>query len=339
MRYIGVDLHKKTFTVSYRELDGTDPKTKTFRTNTEGLRKFLKTITKEDKVAVETLGNTYHFVDQIKEHVLEVQIVNTRKFKVVTKSSKKTDKNDANLLSLYLQKDMLPTVRYQDKQSRDLKSIIATRDRLVKKRSSFKNKLHSILLSNGIETKKEQFSSKKGIDNILTSYKLSQSNKLEVEILIEEIELQNRHIERLTKEIEAWSNKLEGSKNLQTITGFAKLSTVILLNGIGPIKDFKGAKSLSSYFGIVPYVSDSAETVRHGHITKLGNSILRTTLIQSTFTAIKYNHYLRNYYDKKKAAKGSGKAIVATSRKMLGIIYETLNNKWIFKDFNNFVLE
>jgi len=38
-----------------------------------------------------------------------------------------------------------------------------------------------------------------------------------------------------------------------------------------------------------------------------------------------------------KARKGAGKAIVALAHKFLGIIYRTLNDKWVFAD-SNFVL-
>jgi hypothetical protein len=39
-----------------------------------------------------------------------------------------------------------------------------------------------------------------------------------------------------------------------------------------------------------------------------------------------------------KARKGGGKAIIATARKFLGIIYRTLKNDRVFEDFPNFVL-
>jgi ribosome-associated toxin RatA of RatAB toxin-antitoxin module len=55
--------------------------------------------------------------------------------------------------------------------------------------------------------------------------------------------------------------------------------------------------------------------------------------------AIKYNEYLRSFYSKLTIKKGSGKAIIATARKMLEIIYRTLKNGWVFKDFNNWILE
>jgi hypothetical protein len=34
--------------------------------------------------------------------------------------------------------------------------------------------------------------------------------------------------------------------------------------------------------------------------------------------------------------KGMGKAIIATARKLLTIIYRTLKNNWIFEDFTTF---
>jgi len=47
---------------------------------------------------------------------------------------------------------------------------------------------------------------------------------------------------------------------------------------------------------------------------------------------------LRKYYERIKRHRGSGKAIIATARKLLGIIYNTLKNDWVFEDFPNFVL-
>ena len=40
--------------------------------------------------------------------------------------------------------------------------------------------------------------------------------------------------------------------------------------------------------------------------------------------------YLRQYYERIKRHRGSGKAIIATARKFLGVIYQTLKNDWIF---------
>jgi len=108
---------------------------------------------------------------------------------------------------------------------------------------------------------------------------------------------------------------------------------------IGNIEDFEDEKKLAAYFGIVPRVSNSNETNRQGRITKRGSKLGRTTLVQCTLIAIRYSPYLKAFYEKLKAKKGSGKAIIATAKKLLGIIYLTLKNKWVFEDFPNFVLK
>ena len=63
------------------------------------------------------------------------------------------------------------------------------------------------------------------------------------------------------------------------------------------------------------------------------------TLVQCTLVAIRYSPYLQRFYDRLKVKKGSGKAIIATARKLLGIIYQTLKNMRVFEDFPSFVLK
>ncbi|MEN9917479.1 MAG: hypothetical protein RLY40_1418, partial [Pseudomonadota bacterium] len=51
----------------------------------------------------------------------------------------------------------------------------------------------------------------------------------------------------------------------------------------------------------------------------------------------KYSDYLKNFYERIRAKRGGQKAIIATAKKLLSVIYHTLKNKWIFEDFPNFV--
>lgn len=112
-----------------------------------------------------------------------------------------------------------------------------------------------------------------------------------------------------------------------------------MLSVIGDINEFKDESKLAAFFfGIVPRVSNSNETEHRGRITKRGSKIGRTTLVQCTLVAIRYSSYLRRFYERIKLKKDSGKAIIATAKKILGIIYNTLKNDWIFEDFENFVI-
>lgn len=335
-RSIGVDLHKSSFTVCFYKNESSQ-ESKMYKVSTKGLGDFKKQLKRDDEVAVESTGNTAYFVREIDEKVKRVRIVNPIQFKVIANSVKKTDKIDALTIATFLSKDLIPEVRMRSKEESQTSSLIGTRDKLVKLRTSLKNKIHNILNANGIVSKPEMFSSEKGLEKIL-KVALEDSYRFEIELLVGEIRHLNGSIEKISEEIKGRGQKLAGHKNLTSIKGISDTGATIFLNTIGNINDFKDEKALASYFGIVPRIYISNQTVQHGRITKMGNKIARTTLVQSTLVAIRYSPYLKAFYDKIKMKKGAGKAIIATSRKMLGIIYNTLKNNWVFEDFTKFKL-
>lgn len=334
MRAIGVDLHKNMFEVCYLS----DLETRFARYSIGELEKFCESLKPSDEVAVEATGNTRFFFNQVSPHVSKAIVVNPNQFKVISESTKKTDRADAEKLAFYLSKDMLPEVRMRDELSSQVKSLTHTRDKLVKLRTSLKNKIHNILNTHGIVIKREALSSKKGLNKVF-DYPVSELSKIELEVIIEQIQHLNASIARLDGEIEKHGQRLKGYENITSIKGIGPKSAAILLSVIGDVNDFESEKKLHSYFGIVPRVNNSNEKIRQGKITKQGSKLGRTTLVQCTLIAIRYSPYLNAFYQRLKQKKGSGKAIIATSRKLLTIIYNTLKNDWVFEDFAQFVVK
>ena len=335
-RSVGVDLHKSCFTVCYLKQNGKHHLAE-FKVKPKEIEAFKKTLSKKDKLAVESTGNTAYFVREIEDWVKEVKIINPTQFKIISHSVKKTDEHDAVTIARYLSKDLIPEVRMRSREESRLASLINTRDKFVKLRTILKNKVHNILNENGVVSTTEMFSSEKGLNKVL-NLNLDSAYMFELKIIVEQIRNLNKATEEINKELIERGKKVDGHKNLTSIKGIGDLSATILLNTIGDVKDFPDDKKLAAYFGIVPRVSVSNETSHYGRITKMGNKIARTALVQSTLIAIRYNHYLRNFYFKLKAKKGSGKAIIATARKLLTIIYRTLKYNWVFEDFSQFKL-
>lgn len=334
MRYLGVDLHTNSFTVCCRTESGKE-KLATYRMSE--LELFLKTLKDTDKLAVEATGNTRFFIDRVKPYVDETIAVDPNKFEVIKSSIKKTDKNDARLLSWFLSKDMLPEARLKDKKQSQISSLVGTRDKLVKLRTTLLNKIHGILNCHGIKSKKEAFCSEKALDGVL-AMDFDAIVKVELKVLVEQIRSLTEGIKKLDDQVKQSGEKMKGHENLTSIKGIGAKSATVLLSVIGDIRDFADADKLASYFGIVPRVSNSNETEHHGRITKRGSKIGRTTLVQCTMIAKRYSPYLNRFYEKLRRRRGTGKAIIATARKLLGIIFDTLKNNWVFEDFPNFVL-
>src|SRR6516225_12243999 len=333
-RSIGIDLHQKRFTCCVRLEIGRNSLSEW---SLEQLPQFVSKLRRSDEIAVEVTGNTRWFYQAVAPHVARIVVVDPNQFRVISHSVKKTDAHDARNLALYLAKGLLPEVRMKEKEQAEVASLTQTRDRLVKLRTALKNKVNNLLSGRGIDLDKESLSSEKALTWVLEQ-KVEPLAQLELEVIVEQIRSLNRSVARLDRAIEEAGQKLEGYRNLTSIKGIGSLGAGILLSVIGDVNDFAREGQLAAYFGIVPRVQDSNETEHRGRITKRGSKLGRTALVQCALIAKRYSPYLHRYYERIRARRGTGKAIIALARKFLSIIYYTLKNNWIFEDFPNFVL-
>lgn len=333
-RHLGVDLHRNCFTVWTRKRDGEG---ELRNWSIHELKVFARTVKAADEVAVEATGNTRLFCEALRGRGCRVVVVNPHQFEVVSRSVKKTDENDAKVLAEFLAKGMLPEVRMKTPEQARIASLAQTRDRLVKLRTTLKNKINNLLAARGILILKESLATEKGLVAV-SQADVDELERVELEILVEQIRNLNGGIEKLEAVLREQGPKLPGHRNLKSIKGIGDVGASILCSAIGNIGDFADEGKLAAYFGIVPRVQNSNETMRSGRITKRGNKLGRTALVQCSLIAMRYSPYLRAYYQRMVARRGTGKAIIALARKFLGIIYKTLKNNWIFEDFPNFVL-
>lgn len=336
-RSIGVDLHRDCFTTAILAENG---RFYTREWRMKDLDKFVGSLLPTDKLAVEMTTNVRLFHDAVKSHVDRVDVVNTRQFKVVSESVKKTDKNDAVLLARFLDKDMLPTVHLKSKAMAELASLTRTRDTLVKQRTTLKNQVNNLFAASGVKLRRERMSSLKALSELEreASELMSVAEALEVKVLLGQIRAINAGMLELEARIEADAKKQPGYTELTSIKGIGVNSAAILLSVIGDVKRFENAGKLAAYVGIVPRVSDSNETERRGRITKRGSKLARTALVQCGLIAKRYSPYLASYHERLKRKKGGGKANIALARKLLEIVYRTLRNGWVFEDFGAFRL-
>jgi transposase len=305
-RSIGIDLHRNQFTCCIR-LECKSGRSYLSTWKLEDLPRFLKKLRASDEIALEITGNTRLFYDAVMPHTARVVVVDTNQFRVISRSVKKTDARDAELLALYLSKGLLPEVRMKDKEHGQLASLTQTRNTLVKLRTALKNKVNNILSARGINLPKEALSSEKKLEQVL-SLPFDEVVRVERRVIVEQIRSLNKSIAELEKTIAEEGSKLEGYKSLSSIKGIGKITSAILLSVMGDVNDFPDESRLASYFGIVPRVANSNETERSGRIHKRGTKLGRTALVQSALIAANYSPYLKNFYERVKARRGAGQS-------------------------------
>ena len=336
MSYIGVDLHTNSFTACRLEADGRESFA-TYGLCRSDLDRFCLTLDADDEIAVEATGNSAWFRDEVVSCVGRVVVVNPRRFRVIRSSVSKTDRNDARALALFLSKDMLPESRVKSVAESELASLTHTRDLLVKQRTRLINKIHALHVRHGIKLKRESLSSKRRLTGLEIG-RFTALEQVELRVLRDQALALTEAITGLDREIAAAAATMPGYENLVSIKGIGPRAAAVFLSGIGDVTDFETADRLAAWIGIVPKVSQSNETDNRGRITKRGNKLVRTTLVQCTLIAIRYSGYLNAFYRRIRERRGAGKAIIATARKLLAIIYDTLRNGWVFEDFTAFKL-
>ena len=342
---IGVDLHKSQFTVCFLTEDRMIRETGMYPTNDTGYAEFLSKCNEyaetgyEVKAAVESTGNARYFRNQLVMAGIEVTVVNTLKFKVVNESVKKTDKHDARTLAEFLEKDMLPESCLCSQTSEDIRRVLKTRSIVVKAMVGIKNQIHGLLLGYGIETKRGELQSKKERQRILVGLEDHRSfggAADAVKPLFDTLDKFSAQVKELEKVLEEMVGKDKDVEKdvalLQTIPGVGPITAATLRAFIDDIHRYESPKKFAAHMGLVPWVQNSNEMIRHGKITKRGPKEMRTAMVQCVLGMVRAKRTTGAYrimtqYDQMKSQKGSGKSIIATARKLSTIIYMMLKNK------------
>ncbi len=330
---VGVDLHKTQFTVAAR---GAETLHGRYATTKEGYAAFLGQLERlrkrgaEVRLAVESTGNARYFKRQMAQQGYPVFVINSLKFKVINESVKKTDRHDAATIAEFLENDMLPEAWLCDEKTEGLRRLLKTRSALVRARVTIQNQIHGMLVSLGMEDKKAGLQSKRGRQEILDALN-SAGYGLEVHALVETIDNLNERVKMLEQQIAKKVREDRDVQLLRTIPGCGLITASTIRAYTDDIRRFVSYKQYAAYAGLVPWVQSSNETVHYGRITKRGPEALRTAFVQLVLGMVrnpqKTSHYrIMHDYKVLKESKSSGKAIIATARKLAKIVWYMLTN-------------
>jgi transposase len=344
MLYIGIDLHGKQLTVSVRNEGGNVILRRQVSTRPDKVKAFLEELHALDDgkymVMLEVCGFhdwlvTRLEVDPFCHEVLLIQPEQT--------SKKKTDRRDANRLSevLWVNRQRLlagETVRglrqvYQptedERQDRQLTSM---RMRLGRQRTRTINRMRHILRRNNLEWQRptKGFQTKK-VKQWLKTLALDETDRLEMDQLLEQWALWERQIAQSEERIVQRFEKNAAAHLLATIVGVSCYMALSVASRIGDIGRFPRGRSLANFFGLTPGSRSSGEKERLGAITKQGSRMVRFMLGQLVVHVLRRDATLRTWYRAIKKRRGAKIARVAVMRRLTGIMWRMLSKQEAYR--------
>ncbi len=119
---------------------------------------------------------------------------------------------------------------------------------------------------------------------------------------------------------------------LTSIPGIGNKTACQFMAEVGNISNFSTYQKLIAFIGTDPGIYQSGQQNSSGHITKHGNANLRRVCYIMATRCVAWNPVLGDYYAKKKSEGFSHrKAMIATSNKMIKIIFTLLTRGETFK--------
>src|SRR5881392_1516997 len=102
-----------------------------------------------------------------------------------------------------------------------------------------------------------------------------------------------------------------------TVPGVNLICAATFIAAIGDVSRFLSSRKLVAYLGLDPKVRQSGEApARSGRISKRGSAAARWALVEAAWSVVLQPGPLHAFYDRTRARRGHGKAIVATARKL-----------------------
>ena len=158
-------------------------------------------------------------------------------------------------------------------------------------------------------------------------------------------------LEALEKDIKAIDNQiktlLDGDLDLKdlfklvtSVVGIGTQTALALMIYTDGFTLFDDARKLACYAGVAPFVYCSGTSVKgKTRVSKMANMNLKAVLHMASLSAVKFDHQLKNYYERK-VAEGKKKMSVlnAVKAKLLHRVMSVVQRKEKYENSENFSL-
>ena len=167
----------------------------------------------------------------------------------------------------------------------------------------------------------------------LADHKYSDFTASSLKVMLKILDDLSAEIKEIEKHLEEMVKRNGDVALLMTVPGIGINTATTIAAYTENLERFEGDyKRFAAYVGIVPSVHNSNETTHYGRITKHGPQELRTAFVQAAMGMLRLTKETSEWriikeYQRRKAEKGSGRAIIALARKITRIVFVMLSKR------------
>ena len=204
----------------------------------------------------------------------------------------KTNKNDAADAEAICEAVRRPTMRFvpiKDPEQQAVLSVHRARQAMVKARTAQANQIRGLLAEFGIVLPQGIKQIPKRVPALLEQAHDELPGALPALVLglLEHLKHLDRLVQELENQIKLWHRQSELSRRLEKVPGIGPLTASALLASVADARQFKNARQMAAWLGLVPAQHSSGGKSQLLGISKRGDPYLRTLLVHGARAVIR----------------------------------------------------
>jgi transposase len=232
--------------------------------------------------------------------------------------------------------NQIPLAYLPARAVRQWRSLIRHRHKLMNHRVAVKNLIRSVLLREAVawpEGKRgwtqESVAALKELARPIEAADLDELWRAQLWLALEDLAGVERLIAAVDRRLDGIGKVDERVQRLQTIPGVGPRLAEVVVAMIDKPERFQRANQVAAYAGLTPKQLESGTMQISGRITKQGDPLLRTLLVEVSWLGLLHNPWVRNIYQRtRKGSVARNKlAIITVARRLLIRCWAMLRDK------------
>ncbi len=329
MKYVGIDLHKKTIVVCVVNKE---------RKVLERKR-FLCVSVKEITAWFGRLGAFQFVVEATAAYEWLVQLLeplsddwvlaHPGKMRVIAESTKKTDKLDAQVLAEFLALGMIPKAYRPDARQREHRKLVRYRASCQQRLSKLKCQIR--YLASTYNADHRQLFRPECLEALQQRTDLTPADRYILSRHLQDYEQAGARVKEARAELKRFADQgpeveQQQREILLSAPGVGEVVSEVVLAELGDGDRFDSLKEATAYAGLVPGKRESDGKGKDLGITKKGSPLLRWAMVEAAWCAVQNSARWREVYERIKKRRQSKRAIVAVARRLLGVLVSMLKS-------------
>lgn len=281
-KQIAVDLAKSVYQVAESVRAGQVSQRR--RLNREAFRRYIQEQAEPVEWLMEACGTAHYWGRFAQALGHRVTLLHARYVKPYRRRNK-TDRNDCDAILEAARCQGIHPVPVKSHAQQQVQQLHGLRETWKKSRTQRINLLRGILREAGIEAPAATAAFLRQAGELVERPELAPLSH-QLHIVLAEINLYQQCMVECEQQLQRWHTDDEIVRKLDEVSGIGVLTASALKTAVGQPERFASGRRLSAWLGMTPREYSSGDRRKLGHISRQGNTYVRTLLIHGARAAL-----------------------------------------------------